>query len=197
MNDFDVHFYNPELAVANFIGEFVSKEGKTLRRFRIMDIYAKRKGSWIQVASHTALDPAWRDEQTSQPRNITPDIRQRILAKRDAVWKAWFANDRPTLEKLIPEEAIAINSGSKEWSNRAAILEGAKAFADSGGKLVKLEFPKTEIQAYGNTILIYTTYVYEIEKDGKRMTTAGRGTEMFVRRGDELINVGWHLDDEN
>ena len=196
MNDFDVYFYNPELAVANFIGEFVSKEGKTLRRFRIMDIYAKRKTGWIQVASHTAVDPAWQEEQTSQPRNITPDVRQRILAKRDAVWKAWFANDRATLEKLIPEEAIAINSGSKEWSNRAAILASAKAFADSGTKLVKLEFPKTEIQAYGNTVLIYTTYVYETEKDGQRTTTSGRGTEMFVRRGDELVNVGWHLDDE-
>lgn len=200
MHDFDVHFYTPELAVANFIGEFVRKDGAsttTLRRFRIMDIYAKRKGSWIQVASHTAVDPAWNDEQTTKPRNITPEIRQRILAKRDAVWKAWFANDRATLEILIPEEAIAINSGSKEWSNKAAIFAGAKAFADSGAKLVKLEFPKTEIQAYGNTVLIYTTYVYEIEKDGKRTTTAGRGTEMFVRRGDELVNVGWHLDDEN
>jgi ketosteroid isomerase-like protein len=196
MNDFDVYFYNPELAVANFIGEFVSKEGKTLRRFRIMDIYGKRKGNWIQVASHTAVDPAWRDEQYSQPRNITPDIRQRILAKRDAVWKAWFANDRPTLERLIPEEAIAINSGSKDWSNRATILASAKAFADSGTKLVKLEFPKTEIQAYGNTVLIYTTYVFETEKDGQRTTTTGRGTEMFVRRGDDLVNVGWHLEDE-
>lgn len=199
MKDFDVYFYNPELAVANFIGEFVANEGnttKTLRRFRIMDIYAKRKGSWIQVASHTAIDPAWRDEQTSLPRNITPETRQSILEKRDAVWKAWFGNDRPTLEKLIPEEAIAINSGSKEWSNRAAIFAGAKAFADSGAKLVKLEFPKTEIQAYGNTVLIYTTYLYEIEKDGKRTTTTGRGTEMFVRRGDELVNVGWHLDEE-
>ena len=199
MNDFDVYFYTPELAVANFIGEFVRKDGNTtttLRRFRIMDIYAKRKGSWIQVASHTSVDPTWQDEQTSQPRNITPEIRQRILEKRDAVWKAWFANDRPTLEKLIPEEAIAINSGSKEWSNRAAIFAGAKGFADSGSKLVKLEFPKTEIQAYGNTVLIYTTYVYEIEKDGKRTTTSGRGTEMFVRRGDELVNVGWHLDED-
>ncbi len=196
MNDFDVYFYNPELAVANFIGEFVNKDGHTLRRFRIMDIYAKRKGNWIQVASHTAVDPAWQDEQTTTPRNITPDVRQRILEKRDAVWKAWFTNDRPTLEKLIPEEAIAINSGSKEWSNRAAILSSAKAFADSGGKLVKLEFPKTEIQAYGNTVLIYTSYVYEIEKDGQRTSTSGRGTEMFVRRGDELVNVGWHLDDE-
>ncbi|HEX5966488.1 MAG TPA: nuclear transport factor 2 family protein [Pyrinomonadaceae bacterium] len=200
MNDFDVHFYTPELAVANFIGEFVRKDGTTtttLRRFRIMDIYAKRKGNWIQVASHTAPDPAWQEEQTTKPRNITPDIRERILAKRDAVWKAWFSNDRPTLEKLIPEEAIAINSGSKEWSNRAAILASAKAFADSGTKLVKLEFPKTEIQAYGNTVLIYTTYVFETEKDGKRHTTTGRGTEMFVRRGEELVNVGWHLDDEN
>src|SRR5687768_15786556 len=199
MSDFDVYFYNPELAVANFIGEFTRTEGNTtitLRRFRIMDIYAKRKGSWIQVASHTAVDPAWQDEQTTKPRNITPDVRQRILEKRDAVWKAWFANDRAALEKLIPEEAIAINSGSAEWSNRAAILAGAKGFADSGAKLVKLEFPKTEIQAYGNTVLIYTTYVYETEKDGKRTTTSGRGTEMFVRRGDELVNVGWHLDDE-
>jgi hypothetical protein len=199
MNDFDVHFYTPELAVANFIGEFVRKDGSTtttLRRFRIMDIYAKRKGGWIQVASHTAVDPAWRDEQTSQPRNITPEIRQRILEKREAVWKAWFANDRPTLEKLIPEETIAINSGSKDWSNRAAILASAKEFADSGAKLVRLEFPKTEIQAYGNTVLIYTTYVYETEKGGQRTTTTGRGTEMFVRRGDELVNVGWHLDDE-
>ena len=200
MNDFDVHFYTPELAVANFIGEFVRKDGNTtttLRRFRIMDIYAKRKGNWIQVASHTAPDPAWQEEQTTKPRDITPDIRARILAKRDAVWRAWFANDRPTLEKLIPEEAIAINSGAQEWSNRAAILASAKAFADSGTKLVKLEFPKTEIQAYGNTVLIYTTYVFETEMDGKRHTTSGRGTEMFVRRGDELVNVGWHLDDAN
>ena len=200
MSDFDVYFYSPELAVANFIGEFVRKDGNTtttLRRFRLMDIYAKRKGNWIQVASHTAVDPAWNEEQTTKPRNITPEIRERILTKREAVWKAWFANDRPTLEKMIPEEAIAINSGSTEWENRSAILASAKGFADSGAKLVKLEFPKTEIQAYGNTVIVYTTYVFEIDNAGKRSTVSGRGTEIFVRRGDELVNVGWHLDDGN
>jgi hypothetical protein len=199
IDDFDVHFYTPDLAVVNFLGGFQRKDGNTtvaLRRFRIMDIYAKRKGSWIQAASHTAVDPDWRAEQMSQPRTITPEIRERILAKRDAVWKAWFANDRATLEKLIPEEAIAINDGEEKWSDRAAIFAGAKAFVDGGGKLVKLEFPKTEIQAYGNTVLIYTTYIYEIEVNGKRSTSSGRGTEMFVRRGDELVNVGWHLDSQ-
>ncbi len=198
MSDFDVYFYTPDLAVANFIGEFHRKDGNTtttLRRFRIMDIYAKRKGSWIQVASHTAIDPAWRAEQMSKPSNISPEMRQEVLAKRDAVWKAWFTNDRPTLEKLIPEEAIAINSGEENWSNRAAIFSGAKAFADSGSKLTKLEFPKTEMQVYGNTVLIYTTYSYEVERNGQRTTTSGRGTEMFVWRGGELVNVGWHLDD--
>ena len=193
VSDFDVHFYGPELAVASFFGEFQQK-GVTLRRFRIMDVYAKRKGSWIQAASHTVIDPDWRAEQMSQPRTITPEIRERILAAREAVWKAWFANDRASLEKMIPEEAIAIDSGEESWSNRAAILEGAKRFADSGAKLVRLEFPKTEIQAYGNTIIIYTTYVFETEVNGKRTTSSGRGTEMFVRRGSDLVNVGWHLD---
>ena len=195
--DFDVHFYGPELGVASFYGEFQRKDGDkmiTLRRFRIMDVYAKRKGSWIQVASHTVIDPDWRAAQMSQPMTITPPVRQRILAAREAVWKAWFANDRAALERLIPEETIAINDGGEGWSDRAAVLDGAKRFAESGGKLVRLEFPKTEIQVYGNTVIIYTTYLYETEVNGNRSTASGRATEMFVRRGDDLVNVGWHMD---
>jgi len=65
---------------------------------------------------------------------------------------------------------------------------------DSGGKLLRLEFPKTEIQVYGNTVIIYTTYLYEIEVNGQKSTSSGRATEMFVRRGDNLVNVGWHMD---
>lgn len=196
IGDFDVHFYGPELAVASLFGEF-QRNSITLRRFRIMDVYAKRNGSWIQVASHTVVDPDWRAEQMSKPMTIGPEIRQRILTAREAVWKAWFANDRTALEKLIPEEVIAINNGEGEWSDRAAVLDGAKRFAESGGKLVKIEFPKTEIQVYGNTVLVYTTYAYEIDMNGKRSTTSGRATEMFVRRGDELVNVGWHMDSGN
>ena len=197
MSNFDVEFYSPDLAVASFFGDFVRKDGNatiTLRRFRILDVYAKRKGNWIQVASHTVVDPDWRAEQMSKPLAVEPQIRQRILTEREAVWKAYFANDRATLEKLIPEEAIAIDDGEETWSDRAAILAGAQKFAESGAKLVRLEFPKTEMQIYGNTIIIYTSYLYEIETNGKRTTKTGRGTEMFVRRGNDLVNTGWHLD---
>jgi len=193
MSDFDVQFYSSELAVASFFGEFV-REGVTLRRFRIMDVYAKRKGAWIQVASHTVIDPEWRAEQMSRPTAIGPGMRDRILAAREKVWRAWFANDRATLEKLIPEEVIAMGDNGEGWSNRAAVFESAQRFAESGGKLVRLEFPKTEIQVYGNTVLVYTTYVYETEIKGQRATSSGRATEMFVRRGDDLVNVGWHMD---
>lgn len=192
VGDFDVQFYSPELAVASFFGEF-QRSGVTLRRFRIMDVYAKRKGGWIQVASHTVIDPEWRAEQMSKPLNLNPDMRARILAAREKVWRAWFGNDRAALEKLIPEEVIAIDDGQEGWSDRAAVMAGAQRFAESGGKLLKLEFPKTEIQVYGNTVIVYTTYVYETEVGGKRTTSSGRATEMFVRRGDELVNVGWHM----
>ena len=197
VSDFDVQFYSPELAVASFFGDFERKTGNTtvtLRRFRIMDVYAKRKGSWIQVASHTVVDPDWRAEQMSKPSTVEPQLRQQILTVREAVWKAYFANDRATLEKLLPEEVLAIDGGAETWSDRANILAGAQRFADSGGKLVRVEFPKTEMQIYGNTIILYTTYICETEANGKRTTMSGRGTEMFVQRGNDLVHVGWHLD---
>ena len=83
VSNFDVEFYGPELAVASFVGDFERKTGNTtltLRRFRIMDVYAKRKGSWIQVASHTVIDPDWRSEQMSKPLTVTPQMRLPLLS---------------------------------------------------------------------------------------------------------------------
>jgi Domain of unknown function (DUF4440) len=138
------------------------------------------------VASHTAVDPEWRSEQMSKPLAVTPQICEQVLTAREAVWRAYFANDQVALNRLIPDEAIAIDSGLGEWSNRTAILTGAQRFADSSGKLVRLEFPKTELQIYGNTIIVYTSYIYELEMNGKCTTQSGRGMEIFVRRGNEL-----------
>jgi Domain of unknown function (DUF4440) len=151
----------------------------------------------LLVIAFSLTNSAVLGQDSSQPRTVTPVFRKQILVAREAVWKAWFTNDRAALEKLIPEEAIAIDSASETWSNRKAIFASAQRFADSGGKLLRLEFPKTEIQAYGNTIIVYTTYLVETEVDGKRNVEQGRGTEMFVKRGDTFVNVGWHLDSGN
>jgi hypothetical protein len=175
-------------------GRKTASELETNTRYRIMDVYAKRDGHWIQAASHTVIDPAWRAERMTMPASVTPQVRQQILDARESVWRAYFSNDRAALERLIPEETIAINAGTEKWADRASILAGAKAFAESGAKLARLEFPKTEMQVYGNVIILYTTFLYEIEKDGKRTTASGRGTEVFVRRKGQLVNSGWHLD---
>jgi hypothetical protein len=200
MKDFDVKFYGPDLAVACFMGDFEKKgtnPAEVLNRFRIMDLYAKRDGAWIQVASHTVVDPLWRAERMGQPQNVQPQMRERILKAREAVWRAYFTNDQATLEKVIPAETISLDDGSKEWGNRESILASAKRLGESGAKLVRLEFPKTEMQVYGNTVILYTTYLYEVELNGQRKTTTGRGTEIFVRRGNELVNSGWHLENDN
>ncbi|HTD86989.1 MAG TPA: nuclear transport factor 2 family protein, partial [Candidatus Binatia bacterium] len=105
--------------------------------------------------------------------------------------------DRATLEKLIPEETIAIGSGEDaSWGKRQQIRDGSTRFAKSGGKLLRLEFPKTEIQMYGMTAVLYSTYSYELEMVGvdKHETNSGRVTEVFVLRNGQWVNPGWHMD---
>ena len=128
------------------------------------------------------------------PRQIGDQMKKKLLDARESVWRAYFAGDRATLEKLIPEETIAINAGDPNWSGRSKVLEGSVEFAKNGGKLIKLEFPKTEIQAYGATAVIYSIYSYEIEIGGQRSTSTGRVTEVFVMRNGEWVNPGWHMD---
>jgi hypothetical protein len=128
------------------------------------------------------------------PQPVTPALRQELLAARRAVWQAWFANDQARLEAVIPEDTIDINAGEEAWVNRTAVLASAQAFAESGAELVRLEYPRTEIQLYGDVAILYTTYVFEVESEGERQTSAGRGTEIFVRRQGRWANSGWHLD---
>src|ERR1700723_3481604 len=61
-------------------------------------------------------------------------------------------------------------------------------------KLVPLEFPRTEIQRFGDVAIIWTSYVVETEENGKSEVRSGRATEIFVRRNGEGVNPGWHTD---
>jgi Domain of unknown function (DUF4440) len=59
---------------------------------------------------------------------------------------------------------------------------------------VRLEYPKTEIQAYGSAAILSSSYVYEIEQGGKPFTNSGRATEVFVYRNGAWVNPSWRLD---
>jgi len=200
--DMDVMFYG-DLAVVPYICEVEAggpAQGQTRtykEKLRILDVFAKLNGDWVQVATNTVTHPESLEEQLSSLANLDDEDKKNLLDARESVWRAYFANDRPKLDETIPPEVIAIDNGSEKWSHHDDILAGAKGFADSGGKLVRLEFPKTEIQVYANTAIIYSSYLYELEINGQRTTTTGRATEMFVFRDNkQWVNVGWHLDAE-
>jgi ketosteroid isomerase-like protein len=196
MREFDMIFKG-DAAFVCFVADVESNtpNGPYHRALRISDFYTKQNGQWIQNGSDTALHPESTEAQLTSPRSLPEPMKKSLLDAREAVWLAYFAGDRATLEKLIPEETITIESGeNNNWSNRQVILEGSERFAKSGGKLLKLEFPKTEIQVYGYTAVVYSNYGYELEAGGQRINRSGRVTEVFVLRQGQWVNPGWHMD---
>ena len=188
--------FKGDAAFVCFVADVESNtpNGPSHRALRICDFYTKNDGKWIQSGSDTALHQESLQEQIAAPRALGDQMKKRLLDAREAVWRAWFGGDRATLEKLIPNETVAIESGDNNWSNRQTVLDGSTQFAKSGGKLIKLEFPKTEIQVYGVTAVIYSNYSYELETGGQRSTRTGRVTEVFVLRNGQWVNPGWHMD---
>jgi|SRR5579859_7440145 len=122
---------------------------------------------------------------------------EELLKARRSVWIKWFENDQDTLKKLVPEDTIVLSTGEQGIKHQVDILKGAADFHAAGGKLISLEFPKTEVQHFGDVAVTWSEYVLELEVDGKREKTVGRVTEIFVKRGGQWTNPGWHTDSED
>ena len=118
----------------------------------------------------------------------------RLLSDREAVWWAWFTNDTSRLGQLLAQEVVAINNGDTTWQNRAGVLAAAREFAKNGAKLVRVTFPKTEKQVFGDCAVLYSSYELELEQHGRKLVQRGRATEVFVWRNGVWQNTGWHLD---
>jgi hypothetical protein len=195
MREFDMIFKG-DAAFVCFVADVESNtpNGVVKRALRISDFYTKVGGQWIQTGSDTDLHPESAAEQLQAPRMLGEKAKKQLLDAREAVWRAYFVNDRATLEKLIPEETLTIEAGDNAWGNRQTVFASAARFAQGGGKLVKLEFPKTEIQCYGFTAVVYSNYLIEVDINGQRSQQAGRVTELFVQRNGQWVNPGWHMD---
>jgi hypothetical protein len=117
-----------------------------------------------------------------------------LLATRELAWRAWFAGDDKTLEAMLPTEFIGVGWGEGSWSTKAQSIAGSQEFAKNGGKLTTLEFPKTEIQSYGDVAFVYSTYKVTFMASGQPVVQEGRATEVFVRKNGKWLHPGWHLD---
>jgi len=120
--------------------------------------------------------------------------RPQLLKVREEAWRAWFTNNQDRMKTMFPADTIAINAGQEKWDGRKETLESAQKFAADGGRLVKLEFPRTEMQLYDNVAVLYSLYRVETEVAGKPSVQEGRATEVFVRRNGQWVNPGWHTD---
>jgi ketosteroid isomerase-like protein len=125
---------------------------------------------------------------------VSPSEREQLLQIRESIWNAWFNNDAPKLQAMLPEETIAINNGEEAWQGRAEVLKAAHEFQAAGNRLVSLRFPKTEIQRYGDVVVFYSLFETVTDLNGKQTTASGRATEIFVKRPTGWVNSGWHLD---
>ncbi len=93
----------------------------------------------------------------------------------------------------MPPALVTIEpSGS--FGTRPSTLEASRLFTAGGGKLTRLDFPRTEFQAYGATVILYTAYEMDLIAGGKPRTERGAATEVFVRQADgRWVNTGWQL----
>jgi hypothetical protein len=119
-----------------------------------------------------------------------------LLRARATVWRAWFEGDTKTLEELVPPETIVMSGGEQDWKHQSDVLRSSTEFHSKGGKLIRLEFPRTEVQHYGDVAIVWSSYVVETEVDGKRSLGSSRVTEIFVWQHGRWTNPGWHTDAE-
>jgi hypothetical protein len=122
----------------------------------------------------------------------TTSVERQILAARDTVWRAWFANDTTVLRRFIPPAAATLDD--TRWSSRRDIVDGAQRFAESNVRLLDVKFEGTRIEQIGNSALVRASYRVVLTSGTKRDTMRGRATELFVRHGGTWINPYWQLE---
>ncbi len=146
----------------------------------------------LTVAGIACLGAAGGTYGTDVPAEAKVD--PEVLQLREAAWRAWFSGDEPALRRMLPPEFIGIGMNDGPFTSLALTLEQARGFRSGGGRLVRLEFPETRAQRYGDVMVLYGRYSAVIESGGAERTVGGRLTEVFVRQGGRWLHPGWHLD---
>jgi hypothetical protein len=159
-----------------------------------------RVGTLFLIASlaASASEPA-RAQQRATPNAVAPAkadaiddaTRTAVLAARDAIWRAWFANDTAALRRLLPRSTTAGDGDG--WESRDEIVAGSVRSVASGRRLVAIRFDDTRLHAQGNVVVVFSDYTMELEEQGRRNTVTGSASEVFVRTDGVWQNPFWYL----
>jgi hypothetical protein len=118
-----------------------------------------------------------------------------LLALREGAWRTWFSNDQEGFRRIVPDELVGLSWSGGPWEDRAQTMAQMQEFAKSGMTLKSLEFPRNVFQHYGDVVILYSTFRLVLSSPAEQLDeTAGRATEIFVRRQGRWIHTGWHLD---
>jgi hypothetical protein len=158
--------------------------------------------TYLLLTAVLAIDPlvssngeeSRQEKSAGQTSVLTDQVRKELLDARETAWRSFFQKDLGVVERILAPELIAIQENSDRWDNRTRLIALAKAINEKGVRLLRLEFPRTEIQLFGDTAILYYTYIFETGLNDKSVVDGGRGTEIFVRRDGKWVDVGWHLD---
>ena len=123
-------------------------------------------------------------------------VRQELLAAREAAWRfvLSFQNDPSAVKRIYASEFIEFKAASESLEDRFSLPYVAASMRQRGDELLRLKFPRTDIRLYGDTAVLYYTYIMERRLGGENVIDAGRGTEVFVRRNNRWLDAGRHLD---
>lgn len=124
----------------------------------------------------------------------TDGVDPALLATREAAWRAWFAGDTATLATILPSDFVGIAWSESPFATRDETLAAATAFRESGGRLVRLVFPETRAQRFGDAVVLYGRFEVVLATPAGEQTVRGRLTETFVKRDGRWWHPAWHLD---
>ena len=107
------------------------------------------------------MDRSRQEKSAVQTSALTDEVRRELLDARETAWRSFFQKDLAVVERILAPELIAIQENSEHWVNRTRMIAMAKAMNEQGVHLLRLEFPRTEIQLFGDTAILYYTYIFE------------------------------------
>jgi Domain of unknown function (DUF4440) len=101
-----------------------------------------------------------------------------VLVAREAAWRAFYDGDVKALGDVLPEDFIGINMNDAPFANRAQILDAARVLRERGGRLVRLTFPETQAQRFGDVVVLYGRFEVVFQSGGAERTRRGRAEMM-------------------